>query len=307
MKNMKETNETYHIPVLYKESIKGLNIKPAGIYIDATFGGGGHSKGIINHLNYQGHLYGFDQDAEAEKNSIQDPRFTFIQSNFRYIQNFLQYHQITQVDGILADLGVSSHHFDEKERGFSFRLGGSLDMRMNQKSQKTAEEILNTYEEKRLADIFYRYGELRNSRKIASSIIKSREKKQIDSIESFIELISPLFSPNRLQKDLAKVFQALRIEVNEELLALEELLISAEQLLKKGGRLVIITYHSLEDRIVKNVMKSGNIKGIVKKDFYGNIISPYEMITGRVITPDEDEIKQNSRARSAKLRIAEKK
>lgn len=307
MENMKEANETYHIPVLYKESIEGLNIKPEGIYVDATFGGGGHSKGIIDHLNCHGHLYGFDQDAEAERNSIPDPRFTFIQSNFRYIQNFLQYHQITQVDGILADLGVSSHHFDEKERGFSFRLGGKLDMRMNQKAQRTAEEILNTYGEDELSDLFYRYGELKNSRKIASTIVKKRSERQIDSIEFFIELISPLFRTNRLQKDLAKVFQALRIEVNEELLALEEMLSSSEQLLKKGGRLVIITYHSLEDRMVKNIMKSGNVKGIVEKDFYGNVISPYEVITGRVIIPTEEEIKLNPRARSAKLRVAEKK
>lgn len=304
---MKKTNEAYHIPVLYHESIKGLDIKPGGIYVDATFGGGGHSKGIISHLNGRGHLYGFDQDAEAKKNSIPDARFTFIQSNFRYLQNFLQYHQTTQVDGILADLGVSSHHFDEKERGFSFKLGGKLDMRMNQKAPKTAEEILNTYGEEKLADMFHEYGELKNGRKIATVIVREREKKLINSIESFIDLISPLFRPNRLQKDLAKVFQALRIEVNEELSALEEMLTSAEQLLKKGGRLVIITYHSLEDRMVKNIMKSGNIKGTIKKDFYGNVISPYEVITTRVITPTEEEIKRNSRARSAKLRIAEKK
>lgn len=299
--------ETYHIPVLFKESLEGLNINPEGIYVDVTFGGGGHSKGILNQLNPQGHLFGFDQDVAASENRITDPRFTFVQSNFRYIQNFLQYHNITQVNGILADLGVSSHHLDEKERGFSFKLGGKLDMRMNQRSTKTAEEVLNTYPEEKLADLLYRYGELKNSRRLASVIVKGREQDVINSIERLTDLIRPLFKPNRIAKDFAKVFQALRIEVNEELLALEELLTSAENVLSTGGRLVVITYHSLEDRIVKNVMKTGNVQGIVEKDFYGNVISPYKVITGRVITPTEEEIERNPRARSAKLRIAEKK
>ncbi len=299
--------ETYHIPVLFEESLEGLNINPEGIYVDVTFGGGGHSKGILNQLNPQGHLFGFDQDVAASENRITDPRFTFVQSNFRYIQNFLQYHNITQVDGILADLGVSSHHLDERERGFSFKLGGKLDMRMNQKSTKTAEEVLNTYSEEKLADLLYRYGELKNSRRLASVIVKGREQEVINSIERLTDLIRPLFKPNRIAKDFAKVFQALRIEVNEELLALEELLTSAENVLNTGGRLVVITYHSLEDRIVKNVMKTGNVQGVVEKDFYGNVISPYKVITGRVITPTEEEIESNPRARSAKLRIAEKK
>lgn len=299
-------NETYHTPVLFNESIDGLNINPEGVYVDVTFGGGGHSKGVLEKLTSKGHLYSFDQDSEAKKNMINDSRFTFIGSNFRYIQNFLKYHGVTQVDGILADLGVSSHHFDEKDRGFSFRLGGSLDMRMNQKSKKTAEEILNSYTEESLADILFRYGELRNSRRIASLLVREREKNRITSIEELIQIIKPLFKESRLQKDLAKVFQALRIEVNEELLALEEMLLSAEHLLKPEGRLVVITYHSLEDRIVKNLMRSGNVKGIVDKDFFGNIITPYKVITGRVIAPTEKELKQNTRARSAKLRIAEK-
>lgn len=299
-------NETYHTPVLFNESIDGLNINPEGVYVDVTFGGGGHSKGVLEKLTSKGHLYSFDQDSEAKKNIINDSRFTFIGSNFRYIQNFLKYHGVTQVDGILADLGVSSHHFDEKDRGFSFRLGGSLDMRMNQKSKKTAEEILNSYTEESLADILFRYGELRNSRRIASLLVREREKNRITSIEELIQIVKPLFKESRLQKDLAKVFQALRIEVNEELLALEEMLLSAEHLLKPEGRLVVITYHSLEDRIVKNLMRSGNVKGIVDKDFFGNIITPYKVITGRVITPTEKELKQNTRARSAKLRIAEK-
>lgn len=298
--------ETYHIPVLFQESLDGLNIKPEGIYVDVTFGGGGHSKGILNLLNPKGHLFGFDQDMAASENRINDARFTFVQSNFRYIQNFLQYHNIQQVDGILADLGVSSHHLDERARGFSFKLGGNLDMRMNQKSTKTAEEVLNTYQEEKLADLFYRYGELKNSRRLASIIVKGREQETINSIEKLTDLIRPLFKPNRIAKDFAKVFQALRIEVNEELLALEELLVSAEKVLKPGGRLVVITYHSLEDRIVKNVMKTGNVQGTVEKDFFGNVISPYQVITGRVITPTEEELERNSRSRSAKLRIAEK-
>lgn len=299
--------ETYHIPVLFQESLDGLNIKPEGIYVDVTFGGGGHSKGILNLLNPKGHLFGFDQDMAASENRMNDARFTFVQSNFRYIQNFLQYHNIQQVDGILADLGVSSHHLDERARGFSFKLGGNLDMRMNQKSTKTAEEVLNTYQEEQLADLFYRYGELKNSRRLASVIVKGREQETINSIEKLTDLIRPLFKPNRIAKDFAKVFQALRIEVNEELLALEELLVSAEKVLKPGGRLVVITYHSLEDRIVKNVMKTGNVQGTVEKDFFGNILSPYQVITGRVITPTEEELERNSRSRSAKLRIAEKK
>lgn len=299
--------ETYHIPVLFQESLDGLNIKPEGIYVDVTFGGGGHSKGILNLLNPKGHLFGFDQDMAASENRMNDARFTFVQSNFRYIQNFLQYHNIQQVDGILADLGVSSHHLDERARGFSFKLGGNLDMRMNQKSTKTAEEVLNTYQEEKLADLFYRYGELKNSRRLASIIVKGREQETINSIEKLTDLIRPLFKPNRIAKDFAKVFQALRIEVNEELLALEELLVSAEKVLKPGGRLVVITYHSLEDRIVKNVMKTGNVQGTVEKDFFGNILSPYQVITGRVITPTEEELERNSRSRSAKLRIAEKK
>ncbi|MCK9160125.1 MAG: 16S rRNA (cytosine(1402)-N(4))-methyltransferase RsmH [Bacteroidaceae bacterium] len=296
----------YHVPVLLKKSIDAMNIQPDGIYVDVTFGGGGHSRELLSRLGEKGHLYGFDQDADAEKNIIGDPRFTFIRSNFRYLQNFLHYYGVKQVDGIIADLGVSSHHFDDKERGFSFRFNGQLDMRMNKRAGMTAADILNNYEEPKLANIFYLYGELKNSRKLASTIIKARIQKPITTIEEFLEVIKPLFGREREKKELAKVFQALRIEVNHEMDALHEMLYASINTLKTGGRLAVITYQSLEDRMVKNIMKTGKVDGKVTKDFYGNILTPFLIVNKKVIVPDEEEITKNPRSRSGKLRVAEK-
>lgn len=298
--------EVYHIPVLLEESMTGLNISSNGTYVDVTFGGGGHSKEILKHLSEEGHLYSFDQDADAEQNILNDDKFTFIRSNFRYIKNFLKYYNVTEVDGILADLGVSSHHFDEEDRGFSFRFDAKLDMRMNTRASCTAADILNTYSQENIADIFYLYGELKNSRQIASRIIKARDLAPIETINQFIDIVSPLFSPMRLKKELAKAFQALRIEVNQEMEALKEMLTKAIEVLKPGGRLVVITYHSLEDRMVKNLFKTGNIEGVLNKDFYGKVISPIKAINNKVIIPTNDELERNPRSRSAKLRIAEK-
>lgn len=297
---------TYHIPVLLNESINGLNINPEGTYVDVTFGGGGHSKEILNHLNSAGHLYSFDQDKDAEQNILPNSNFTFVRSNFKYLKNFMMYHEEPQIDGLLADLGVSSHHFDDSTRGFSFRFNGLLDMRMNQSSGQTASDILNNYTEQSLANLFYLYGEIKNSRKLAYTITKYRKEKEFSSIEDFVEVIKPLFGPQRLKKELAKVFQALRIEVNSEMDALSEMLTSATELLKPGGRIAIITYHSLEDRLVKNFFKTGNLEGKLNKDFYGNILSPLKAINNKVITPSEKELTNNTRSRSAKLRIAEK-
>ncbi|WP_321478953.1 16S rRNA (cytosine(1402)-N(4))-methyltransferase RsmH [uncultured Bacteroides sp.] len=304
---MKTEEITYHIPVLLQESVDGMNIQPEGIYVDVTFGGGGHSKEILSRLGTEGKLLGFDQDKDAERNIINDKRFVFVRSNFRYLRNFLHYHEIEKVDSILADLGVSSHHFDDSERGFSFRFNGSLDMRMNKRSGMTAADIINTYDEERIANILYLYGELKNSRKLASVIIKAREKKNIESIEDFLEIIKPCFGREREKKEIAKVFQALRIEVNQEMEALKEMLIAATEALKPGGRLVVITYHSLEDRMVKNIMKTGNVEGKAEQDFFGNFQTPFKLINNKVITPNEEEIEINPRSRSAKLRIAEKK
>lgn len=303
---MNNIESAYHIPVLLEESIDGMNLQPKGIYVDVTFGGGGHSKGILHRGDSSIRLFSFDQDEDAERNIVNDDRFTFIRSNFRYLYNFLRYHGIEQVDGILADLGVSSHHFDDSERGFSFRFDGNLDMRMNKRSGKTAADIVNTYDEERLADIFYLYGELKNSRKLASTIVKARNRKAIVSIGDFLEIVKPLFGREREKKELAKVFQALRIEVNQEMEALKEMLLSAIEVLKPGGRLVVITYHSLEDRMVKNIMKTGNIEGKTIQDFYGNPQTPFKLINKVIIASDE-EVKRNPRSRSAKLRIAEKK
>lgn len=304
---MKNEELAYHIPVLLKESIDGMNLRPDGTYVDVTFGGGGHSKEILKHLGNKGTLVGFDQDEDAERNIVHDPRFVFVRSNFRYLFNFLHYHGIEKVDSILADLGVSSHHFDDSERGFSFRFDGKLDMRMNKRAGQTAADIINTYPEERLADIFYLYGELKNSRKLASVLAKARVIKQIQTIEEFLEIIKPLFGREREKKELAKVFQALRIEVNQEMEALKEMLVTATEVLKPGGRLVVITYHSLEDRLVKNIMKTGNVEGKSEQDFFGNFQTPFNLINNRVIVPDEEEMIRNSRSRSAKLRIAEKK
>ena len=302
-----QENTFYHIPVLLHESVDGLSIKGNGTYVDVTFGGGGHSKEILRHLNSDGHLFSFDQDADAEKNIIPDSRFTFVRSNFRYLKNFLKYYQVEKVDGILADLGVSSHHFDEEERGFSFHANSALDMRMNTRAGKTAADIINTYDEEQLADVFYLYGELKNSRKLASALVKARVNRSIQTIPEFLEVIKPFFAKEREKKELAKVFQALRIEVNDEMEALQEMLQASIDVLTPGGRLVVITYHSLEDRLVKNIIKTGNFQGKAEKDFYGNLITPFSTINNKVITASDEEIANNPRSRSAKLRIAEKK
>ncbi len=296
----------YHVPVLLKESVDGMNIHSGGTYVDVTFGGGGHSREILSRLNEGGTLLAFDQDEDAEKNRVNNSHFIFVRSNFRYLHNFLRYHGISQVDAILADLGVSSHHFDDSERGFSFRFDGKLDMRMNKRAGATAADIVNSYDEERLADVFYLYGELRNSRKIASAIQKSRSVKKISTINDFLEVLNPLFNREREKKELAKVFQALRIEVNQEMEALKEMLYAATAALKPGGRLVVITYHSLEDRMVKNIIRTGNVEGKAEKDFYGNLLTPYRQINNKVIVPDSMELDRNPRSRSAKLRIAEK-
>lgn len=298
--------QVYHVPVLLKQSIDGLAIRPEGIYVDVTFGGGGHSREILKQLSGKGHLYSFDQDPDAEKNIMENEHFTFVRSNFRFLQNFMQYYGVEQVDGILADLGVSSHHFDDAGRGFSFRFEGLLDMRMNQRAGKTAADIVNEYPEEKLADIFYLYGELKNSRKLASLLVKSRAKQPIQTIGDFLDIVQPLFGREREKKELAKVFQALRIEVNQEMTALKEMLLAAISLLKPGGRLSVITYHSLEDRMVKNIMKTGNIEGKLRQDFFGRIETPFKLVNNKVIVPDEEELERNPRSRSAKLRIAEK-
>lgn len=297
----------YHIPVLLQETVDGLNINPDGIYVDVTFGGGGHSREILSRLSPKGHLYSFDQDEDAEQNIIQDNRFTFVRSNFRYIKNWMRYYDIEQVDGILADLGVSSHHFDAQERGFSFRFDAPLDMRMNQKAQRTAADILNEYSEAQLADLFYLYGELKNARKIAAAVVKNRNSQRIETTGDLMNIIKVFFERDREKKELAKVFQALRIEVNQEMQALKEMLTASAVLLKAGGRLSVLTYHSLEDRMVKNLIKTGNVEGHVEKDFFGNTNAPLKMVNNKVIIASEEEQTRNPRSRSAKLRIAEKK
>jgi len=300
------TAETYHVPVLLKESIDGLNIKPGGIYVDVTFGGGGHSKEILSRLDEKAHLYSFDQDPDAEKNIVNDQRFTFVRSNFRYLKNWMRYYGVDHIDGLLADLGVSSHHFDDETRGFSFRFDAPLDMRMNKRAGTTAAEIINNYDEEQLADIFYIYGELKNARKIAATIIKSRNEKKIETTGDLINSTGKLFQREREKKEMAKMFQALRIEVNHEMDALKEMLNSAQDLLSEGGRLSVITYHSLEDRIVKNMMKAGNVEGKIKQDFFGRIEAPFRIINNKVTVPSSEEQQQNPRSRSAKLRVAEK-
>lgn len=299
--------QTYHVPVLLQESIDGMNLQPGGVYVDVTFGGGGHSKEILRQGDSTIHLFSFDQDQDAERNIVNDERFTFVRSNFRYLYNFLRYHNVEGVDAVLADLGVSSHHFDDSERGFSFRFDGKLDMRMNKRAGITAADVVNTYEEERLADIFYLYGELKNSRKLASAIAKARNNKQIVTIGDFLDIVKPMFGREREKKELAKVFQALRIEVNQEMEALKEMLYAATEALKPGGRLVVITYHSLEDRMVKNIMKTGNIEGKAEQDFFGNVNTPFRLVNNKVIVASEEEVAKNPRSRSAKLRIAEKK
>ena len=299
------TAETYHVPVLLKESVDGLDIQPDGIYVDVTFGGGGHSKEILSRLGKKGHLYSFDQDADAEKNIVDDDRFTFVRSNFRYISQWMRYYEVEKIDGLLGDLGVSSHHFDDETRGFSFRFDAPLDMRMNKRAGQTAADILNNYSEEQLADVFYLYGELKNARRIAKAICDCRRQHEITTTGQLAEAVESLMRSEREKKDMAKLYQALRIEVNHEMDALRDMLKGATDLLREGGRLSIITYHSLEDRIVKNVMKAGNAEGKVEQDFYGRISSPYRLVE-KMITPTEDEQQRNPRSRSAKLRIAEK-
>ena len=305
---MTEQETGYHVPVLLKESVDGLNIGTGGCYVDVTFGGGGHSREILSRLDDKGHLYSFDQDADAEKNAegFDKGKFTFVRSNFRFLKNFLKYYGVEQIDGLLADLGVSSHHFDDSERGFSFRFEGKLDMRMNQRAGRTAADVVNTYDEKQLADVFYLYGELKQSRKLAAAIVKARQGKRVETIGDFLEIVKPFFRSEREKKELAKVFQALRIEVNHEMDALRDMLKGATEMLKPGGRLVVITYHSLEDRMVKNLMKTGNVEGKEDKDFFGKVNTPFRLVNRQVIVASDEELAANPRSRSAKLRIAEK-
>ena len=303
---MAKTAETYHVPVLLNESINGLDIKPDGIYVDVTFGGGGHSREILRHLGPNGHLYSFDQDADAEQNIVNDDRFTFVRSNFRYLCNWMRYYGIDHIDGLLADLGVSSHHFDDETRGFSFRFDAPLDMRMNKRAGTTAADILNNYAESQLADIFYLYGEMKSARRIAAAIVKARAIHPIVTTSDLTTVIEPLMRSEREKKDMARLYQALRIEVNHEMDALRDMLLGATRMLGKGGRLSVITYHSLEDRLVKNVMKAGNVEGKIEQDFFGRINSPFRLVNNKVITPCDEELQNNPRSRSAKLRIAEK-
>jgi len=296
-------NEVYHIPAMLQETIEGLAIKPQGVYVDVTFGGGGHSRAMMECLQDGGHLFSFDQDADALQNAIDDPKWTFVHSNFRYLSNWMDYYGVEQIDGLLADLGVSFHHFDCPERGFSFRFSAPLDMRMNQTAKRTAADIVNGYSEEELAKIFFLYGELKNGRGIAKNICKARSQKPIERTE---DLVAASRIPAEMSKELARLFQALRIEVNDEMGALRDMLVAARDLLKPGGRIAILTYHSLEDRLVKNFLRSGNLEGMIEKDFYGNNLSPFTLIEkGREASAEE--VERNPRARSAKLRIAEKK
>ena len=297
----------YHVPVLLKESVDGLQINPEGIYVDVTFGGGGHSREILSRLGSKGHLYSFDQDADAEQNIPADEqKFTFVRSNFRYLRNWMRYYGVEGIDGLLADLGVSSHHFDDESRGFSFRFDAPLDMRMNERDGLTAADVCNRYSEEELARLFWLYGELKNGRRLANTIVKGRADHPIATVNDLITLVRPLIGANREKKDMAKVFQALRIEVNHEMEALHEMLDATISCLKPSGRLVVLTYHSLEDRMVKNYMRSGNAEGKVEEDFFGNRLSPLRPVNNKVIVPDADEQERNPRSRSAKLRIAEK-
>lgn len=294
----------YHVPALLNECMEGLNITPQGCYVDVTFGGGGHSREILKHLGSEGRLFSFDQDADAQGNIIDDERFTFVYSNFRYLKNFMHYHGIEQVDGILADLGVSFHHFDDSERGFSFRFDAPLDMRMNKQARLTAAEILATYSEERLAQIFALYGELRQARRMAAAIVARRATAGVKTTGELLEVVSPFINRKQEKKELAQLFQALRIEVNNEMESLRAMLKQATELLKPNGRLVVITYHSLEDRIVKNFIKTGNVEGTIEKDFFGRISTPLSAVNNKVIVPCDEEVERNPRSRSAKLRIA---
>ena len=299
------TAENYHVPVLLTESIDGLAIQPGGVYVDVTFGGGGHSREILRRLGPEGRLFAFDQDADAEKNIVDDDRFVFVRSNFRYVKQWMRYYGVDRVDGLLADLGVSSHHFDDESRGFSFRFEAPLDMRMNKRAGQTAADVLNNYPEERLADVFYLYGELKQARRIAAAVVKFRASRPLLMTSDLLQVAEPLLGQAREKKDMARLFQSLRIEVNHEMEALREMLSGACAVLGEGGRLSVITYHSLEDRIVKNVMKAGNAEGRVEQDFFGRVKTPFRAV-GKVMVPDAEEQQRNPRSRSAKLRIAEK-
>lgn len=295
----------YHTAVMLKESVDGMQIAPDSICVDVTFGGGGHSREILGRMGNEGHLYSFDQDEDAEKNAPDDERFTFVRGNFRFLRNFMRYYEVEEIDALLADLGVSGHHFDDETRGFSFRFDADLDMRMNRRGGETAAELLNNAPEEKLARIFKLYGELNCSRKLAASIVKRRAESPFRRISDLLEVAKPFCPPQREKKEMAKVFQALRIEINKEVESLEKMLQQAKELLKPGGRLVVITYHSIEDRIVKNFFKSGNVEGIVEKDFFGRTNSPFEV--QKIIVPTDEEMQLNPRSRSAKLRIAIKR
>lgn len=315
---VRQVHDKYHVPVLLREAVDGLDVKPGGIYVDLTFGGGGHSREILRRLAGTGHLYSFDQDEDALQNAkeLEDSlplreggggSFTFIRSNFRFLRNWMLYYGLDMVDGILADLGVSSHHLDEERRGFSFRFDAPLDMRMNQKASLTARKVVEEYSEEQLAGILYLYGELKNSRRIAAAIVKARQQKPITTTSELVEVLKPLMGFDREKKDLARVFQALRIEVNGEMLALRQMLTAATRLLREGGRLSVLTYHSLEDRMVKNIVRAGNVEGKVETDIFGRSNAPLEAVNRSVITPGKAEQDSNPRSRSAKLRVAEKK
>lgn len=298
--------QKYHVPVLLQDSVDGLAIQPDGIYVDVTFGGGGHSAEVLRRLGPSGHLFGFDQDADAEVNAPRDERFTFVRSNFRYLRQWMRFYGVDHIDGLLADLGVSSHHFDDAQRGFSFRFDAPLDMRMNQRGGQTAADVVNNYSEQQLSDVFHLYGELRNARQVAAAVVRARSEKPIATTGQLMEATSHLFAREREKKEVTKLFQALRIEVNREMEALREMLATATSLLATGGRLSVITYHSLEDRMVKNMMRTGNAEGHVDQDFFGHTTAPLTPV-GKVITPSPQEQESNPRSRSAKLRVAEKR
>ncbi len=300
------TAATYHVPVMLDECMEGLAVKPDGVYVDVTFGGGGHSSAILGRLSGRGHLYAFDRDADSEANAVDDPRFTFVRSNFSYLANFMRYYGVDALDGVLADLGVSSHHLDAEDRGFSFRRDAVLDMRMNTRGGLRACDLLNTYDEERLAAVLRGYGEVRNARRIAAAVVRNRETKPFVTVADFLEVLKPFVPPFAEKKELPKLFQALRIEVNDEMGSLCSLLRACGKLLKPGGRLVVMTYHSLEDRIVKNFIKTGNTDGTVEKDFYGRVTTCFRQVNPKVIVPGDDEVARNPRSRSAKLRIAER-
>ncbi len=300
-----EKEIVYHTPALLLPCMEGLSIRPDGTYVDVTFGGGGHSREILNRLSPKGRLLSFDQDLDAAQNAFDDPRFTFVRGNFKHLSNFLRFYGAEKVDGILADLGVSFHHFDDASRGFSFRFDGDLDMRMNQQARLSAADVLNNYEEERLSDIFRLYGELASAKRLATAIVKARATKRFEKVSDLLEVADPFVGRDRQKKDMAKLFQAIRIEVNGEMEALKRFLSQTVSSLNTGGRLVVLTYHSLEDRLVKNFMRAGNMEGKVEQDFFGNRLSPFRLVNNKPIVPDDAEIEANPRSRSAKLRVAE--